>query len=98
MSHFTIDLEDEVDLVLREPWTVDGMHALIAKNLDRLRKWEALRGQHQDRLTSHSGRAYPLLVAGTGRSATGAGTRGSAVRGRPRRGRPSAPRRVCCGR
>jgi ribosomal-protein-serine acetyltransferase len=40
MGHFTIDLGDNVDLVLRELWTVDALHELITKNLDRLRQWE----------------------------------------------------------
>lgn len=40
MSQFSIDLTDGVDLVLREAWTVDPLHALIVKNLDRLRAWE----------------------------------------------------------
>jgi ribosomal-protein-serine acetyltransferase len=40
LARFTIDLGDDLDLVLREPWTVDPLHELIAKNLDRLRQWE----------------------------------------------------------
>lgn len=41
MSRFTIDLGAGADLVLREAWTVEPLHALIVKNLNRLRQWES---------------------------------------------------------
>lgn len=77
LSHFTIDLEDEVDLVLRERWTVDGMHALITKNLDRLRKWEPWAQGEQTRdglawFTNHelsewvAGRSLPAAIRQNG--------------------------------
>ncbi|WP_052295561.1 GNAT family N-acetyltransferase [Paenarthrobacter aurescens] len=77
MSHFTIDLEDKADLVLREPWTVDGMHALITKNLDRLRNWESWAQGEQTRdglecFTNHqlsewvAGRSLPAAIRQNG--------------------------------
>ena len=38
---FSMDLGGGVDLVLRESWTVEPLHRLIGRNLDRLRRWEA---------------------------------------------------------
>lgn len=40
MARFMIDLGSGDALVLREAWTVPMLHALIEKNLDRLREWE----------------------------------------------------------
>ena len=40
MTQFAIDLGNNDKLVLRETWTVPALHALIEKNLDRLRQWE----------------------------------------------------------
>lgn len=73
MSPFTIKLEDDVDLVLREPWMVDELHALITKNLDRLRQWESWAHGEQTReglawFTNHelaewvAGRSLPAAI------------------------------------
>lgn len=73
LSHFTIDLGDDADLVLREPWTVEGLHALITKNLDRLRRWEHWAQDEQTRealawYTNHeltewvAGRSLPAAI------------------------------------
>lgn len=39
-ARFRLDLGDGDALVLREAWTVEPMHALTQKNLERLRPWE----------------------------------------------------------
>lgn len=73
MSQFSIVLDDNSDLVLREPWTVDGMHALTTKNLDRLRQWEPWAQGDQTheglvRYTQHelnewvAGRSLPVAI------------------------------------
>lgn len=37
---FALPAGDDLDLVLREPWTVAPLHALIVANLEHLRAWE----------------------------------------------------------
>lgn len=40
MARFALQVDSEVDLVLREPWTDVPLYELAVANLDRLREWE----------------------------------------------------------
>lgn len=41
MSGFALPVDDDLDLVLREEWTVAPLHAVLVANLEHLRRWEA---------------------------------------------------------
>ncbi|MEW9266716.1 hypothetical protein AB1207_18350 [Kineococcus endophyticus] len=41
MTGFALPVDDDLDLVLREEWTVAPLHAVVVANLGHLRRWEA---------------------------------------------------------
>lgn len=45
---FALTVDDELDLALREAWTVEPVHLLVMANLERLRRWEPWAARQPD--------------------------------------------------
>ncbi|MEW1957509.1 GNAT family N-acetyltransferase [Kineococcus sp. NPDC059986] len=67
MTGFALPVDDDLDLVLREEWTVAPLHAVVLANLEHLRRWEVwARGEQTlDGARSYARYALGEFAAGT---------------------------------